>query len=277
MREHLQGRGKLPSRGAAIGCCSSPSLSAAWPEPTATRPAADAKGTPRYRFDGNTVLDLARRTAGSAFVPKRLDNPALQQLTYDQYRDIRFKPEAAHLAQRTGAVPGRAVARGLPVPDAGRRLGRRRRPGARHRAGDPTTFVLGGTVAKQLANQTLPLSGFRVRTRLNSRSVWDEFMVFQGASYFRAVRARHALRTVGARPGDSHGASGRRRISGVHALLDRAAAAQCRGDRRARVARQPVDHRRLSLLGHAGHRNRDGRRRHAVPARRRSTTSASRR
>ncbi|MGH8186060.1 MAG: glucan biosynthesis protein, partial [Steroidobacteraceae bacterium] len=38
-----------------------------------------------------------------------------------------------------------------------------------------------------LANQTLPLSGFRVRTRLNSRSVWDEFVVFQGASYFRAV------------------------------------------------------------------------------------------
>ena len=48
-------------------------------------------------------------------------------------------------------------------------------------------FSLGPLVAKQLANQTLPLSGFRVRTRLNSRSVWDEFLVFQGASYFRAV------------------------------------------------------------------------------------------
>lgn len=60
---------------------------------TATRPGADAKGAPRYRFDGNTVVDLARRTAGSAFVPKRLENPALQQLSYDQYRDIRFNPE----------------------------------------------------------------------------------------------------------------------------------------------------------------------------------------
>ena len=48
-------------------------------------------------------------------------------------------------------------------------------------------FSLGPLVAKQLANQSLPLSGFRMRTRLNSRSVWDEFLVFQGASYFRAV------------------------------------------------------------------------------------------
>ena len=48
-------------------------------------------------------------------------------------------------------------------------------------------FSLGPQVAKVLGNRTLPLSGFRVRTLLNSRSVWDEFLVFQGASYFRAV------------------------------------------------------------------------------------------
>ena len=92
--EHLQGRGKpVAGRGywllvlaIAFSC-----VAAA----TATRPAGDAKGTPRYRFDGNTVLDLARRTASSAFVPKSLDNSALQQLTYDQYRDIRFKTDAS--------------------------------------------------------------------------------------------------------------------------------------------------------------------------------------
>ena len=33
----------------------------------------------------------------------------------------------------------------------------------------------------------MPASGFRVRSHINSRSVWDEFLVFQGASYFRAV------------------------------------------------------------------------------------------
>jgi hypothetical protein len=33
----------------------------------------------------------------------------------------------------------------------------------------------------------VPLSGFRVRSHINSNKVWDEFLVFQGASYFRAV------------------------------------------------------------------------------------------
>jgi glucans biosynthesis protein len=92
--DHLQGRSKpVAGRGywllvlaIAFSC-----VAAA----TATRPAGDAKGTPRYRFDGNTVVDLARRTASSAFVQKRLDNATLQQLTYDQYRDIRFKTDAS--------------------------------------------------------------------------------------------------------------------------------------------------------------------------------------
>ena len=238
--EHLEGRGtptsrrrnlrattarRRPLQGAAIGSCSRAITFVCVAGAAATRPATDAKGTPRYRFDGNTVLDLARRTAGSAFVPKRLENPALQQLNYDQYRDIRFNPEAADLAQRAGAVSRRAVPGGLPVPDAGDRIGRRRRAGARHRR-RPNTFMLGNSVAKQLANQTLPLSGFRVRTRLNSRSVWDEFLVFQGASYFRAVARdtlygfrRAALRYArrirpakSSRRSRTSGSSGRRRM-----------------------------------------------------------------
>jgi glucans biosynthesis protein len=163
----------------------------------ATRPPADAKSTPRYRFDGNTVLDLARRTAGSAFVPKRLENPALQQLNYDQYRDIRFNPEA--VIWRNEQVPfhvelfpaGFLFQTPVTVSVVEGGL-------ARDLAPAPGTFLLGNSVSKQLANQALPLSGFRVRTRLNSRSVWDEFLVFQGASYFRAV-ARDTLYGVSAR------------------------------------------------------------------------------
>jgi glucans biosynthesis protein len=196
MGEHLPGRGKpVAGRGywllvlaIAFSC-----VAAA----TATRPATDAKGTPRYRFDGNTVLDLARRTAGAAFVPKRLENPALQQLTYDQYRDIRFNLEAG--IWRNEQVPFRVelFPAGflfqtpviVSVVEGGL---------ARDIVPAPDTFMLGGSVAKPLANQALPLSGFRVRTRLNSRSVWDEFMVFQGASYFRAV-ARDTLYGLSAR------------------------------------------------------------------------------
>ena len=196
MGEHLQGRSK-PVAGRGYWLLLLAITFSCVAGAAATRPATDGKGTPRYRFDGNTVLDLARRTAGSAYVPKRLDNPALQQLSYDQYRDIRFNAEAA--IWRNEQVPFRIEL--LPagflfqtpvvvsVVEGGL---------ARDIATASDNFVLGSSVAKQLANQPLPLSGFRVRTRLNSRSVWDEFLVFQGASYFRAV-ARGTLYGLSAR------------------------------------------------------------------------------
>ncbi len=39
----------------------------------------------------------------------------------------------------------------------------------------------------QLGKVSLPLSGFRLVTQMNSKKIWDEFLVFQGASYFRGV------------------------------------------------------------------------------------------
>jgi glucans biosynthesis protein len=54
-------------------------------------------------------------------------------------------------------------------------------------AADPSMFEFGSSVPKNLQSKSLSLSGFRIRTPLNSRNYWDEFLVFQGASYFRAV------------------------------------------------------------------------------------------
>jgi len=48
-------------------------------------------------------------------------------------------------------------------------------------------FQIQSTLTAQLSKVSLPLSGFRIRSRINSNKVWDEFLVFQGASYFRAV------------------------------------------------------------------------------------------
>jgi glucans biosynthesis protein len=42
------------------------------------------------------------------------------------------------------------------------------------------------------------LSGFRIRSQINAKQEWDEFLVFQGASYFRAV-AQHLLYGLSAR------------------------------------------------------------------------------
>ena len=102
-------------------------------------------------------------------------------------------------------------------------------------------------------------SGFRVRAPLNTPDYLDEFLVFQGASYFRARRERPAVRLVGARPRRSHGAARGRGVSRLHGLLDRAAAGASRADRRARAAAEPVGRRRVHVHGAA--RRRDHRRR----------------
>ena len=141
----------------------------------------------RYKFSPTTVVDIAKRTAAAAYVPHRLEgNSPLQQLTYDQYRDIRFRPEAAlwrneQVPFRVELLPAGFLFQ-LPVKVSVVEDGT-----ASDLTGTANMFSLGPHVAKLLANQNLPLSGFRVRTLLNSRSVWDEFAVFQGASYFRAV------------------------------------------------------------------------------------------
>ncbi len=62
----------------------------------------------------------------------------------------------------------------------------------------PAMFQMSGTSPAQFGKVSLPLSGFRVRSRINSNKVWDEFLVFQGASYFRAV-AKNLLYGLSAR------------------------------------------------------------------------------
>lgn len=164
----------------------------------AMRQEPQGKPPTTYRFTEDTVLEVARRVAAEAHSPRTIDEKSpVRQLSYDQYRDIRVNPDSA--IWRTEQVPFRlellpagfmfqnlvtvsVVENGL----------------ARDLSAPPGTFTLGPSVTKQLNGQILPLSGFRVRTHINSPSVWDEFLVFQGASYFRAV-GRNGLYGLSAR------------------------------------------------------------------------------
>src|SRR6185436_2924183 len=51
----------------------------------------------------------------------------------------------------------------------------------------PDLFTFGPLVPKPSGDTDLHYAGFRMRYPLNSKDVLDEFLVFQGASYFRAV------------------------------------------------------------------------------------------
>jgi periplasmic glucans biosynthesis protein len=153
----------------------------------AMRQDAPASAPARTKFTPELVTDLAYRLSREPHAIKELDgNSPLRQITYDQYRDIRV--DSQHAIWRADPVPFRVdvLPAGFlfqnPVAISIVENGL-----AREITAPPGAFLLGPLVEKQLAKLTIPLSGFRVRSLINSRAIWDEFLVFQGASYFRAV------------------------------------------------------------------------------------------
>src|SRR4029077_20503568 len=118
------------------------------------------------------------------YSPQRSRLPAgLDKLSPEQYRSVRFNPDAG--IWRTEQLPFRLellragynlqTAVTLSTVDSGT---------AQDVVATPAMFQMQSTLPAQLGKASLPLSGFRLRSRINSNKVWDEFLVFQGASYF---------------------------------------------------------------------------------------------
>src|ERR1700744_5014050 len=156
------------------------------------------KPVPSYPFTLDTLLGEAKRLAGSAFVPQRNSLPAgIDKLSPEQYRSIHFNPDAG--IWRAEKLPFRLellrAAQSLPTTV---KIATVEDGLAKEVEATPAMFQMSGAKPAQLGNVSLPLSGFRVRSRINSAKVWDEFLVFQGASYFRAV-AKNLLYGLSAR------------------------------------------------------------------------------
>lgn len=137
-------------------------------------------------FEYADVVEMARKLSSEPPRPRGAVTPGLEQLTYDQYRDIRFRIDQSlwtkeRVPFRIDLLPAGFV---YTAPVAVAIV----QDGVVHaQLSDPSMFDLGPSVPQALQGKSLSLSGFRVRTQLNSRDYWDEFLVFQGASYFRAV------------------------------------------------------------------------------------------
>lgn len=137
-------------------------------------------------FGPSYVRDLARNLASKPFAPPEEKVPdALKDLTYDQYRSIRFLPERA--AWRSEKLPFEVqffhrgffyknrvdiyeVAGGRAVP-------------IRYRRDD---FAFGDNIG-QVPEADLGFAGFRIHAPINRPDYYDEVCAFLGASYFRAV------------------------------------------------------------------------------------------
>jgi periplasmic glucans biosynthesis protein len=134
--------------------------------------------------------DVARRAAdlaGRSYnAPAPLLPKALQGLTYDQYRDIRFKPAKAIWRGTTLPFELQMFHPGL-YYDQPVRISEIAGGAVREIRFDPEFFDYGKNAIDSQSLRGLSFAGFRVHFPLNTTKYKDEVLVFQGASYFRAL------------------------------------------------------------------------------------------
>ncbi len=155
------------------------------PKAEKTPPAEKAPGG--YAFSYDTLLGEAKRLAAKPYAPQRSTLPAgLDKLSPEQYRSIHFNRDAA--VWREEGLPFRVELLrayfNLQTPPV--TVSTVEDGVAHDLVATPEMFDM-GAAGTQLAKVSLPLSGFRLVAQINSKKTWDEFLVFQGASYFRGV------------------------------------------------------------------------------------------
>lgn len=142
---------------------------------------------PAQAFDFNEVAKRAEQLAASPF-KKPADNlpKELQSLSYDQYRDIRFKPDKS--LWRSANLPFELTFfhQGLyytqPV-----KIHEITAQDVHEIKFDPDSFNYGANKIDPNVMRNLGFAGFRVHYPINTPRYKDEVTVFLGASYFRAL------------------------------------------------------------------------------------------
>lgn len=171
-------------------------ISALAAEAADLRPAEKSAVT--YPFSLDTLLAEARRRASQPYAPQRNNVPGwLEKLSPEQYRSIRFDQQADIWG--TEALPFRMEL--LPVGfnfNTTVTVSIVADGHAQDMLATTSMFIRAASIPTPPAGASVPLSGVRIRSRINSNKIWDEFLVFQGASYFRCV-AQHQVYGLSAR------------------------------------------------------------------------------
>jgi glucans biosynthesis protein len=142
---------------------------------------------PGIVFKRNTVKAEAKRLADQPFSKPTLElPPPFNKLSYDQYRDIRFRPEKAIWKGDNLNFQIQLFAMGwlydMPVDlwlvDGG---------SATRLVADSNLFSFGPLIGPGPEAAPYGFSGFRIHGPINRADYFDEYAVFQGASYFRGI------------------------------------------------------------------------------------------
>lgn len=152
--------------------------SAAW--------SAETLITAETPFSTDWLWDRARKLAQKEYEPKPMIPTAWQELSFEDFNKIQFnlehgiwigedRPLTMDLFT-AGLYATRPAAINIVEDGVAKTLGY-----------DLSLFEIRGDLPDLPVDDTMGYSGFRLRTTLNTPSHFDEFIVFQGASYFRAV------------------------------------------------------------------------------------------
>jgi len=137
-------------------------------------------------FSRDWLENEARRLSRAPHRPLPDVPQAWRDLTYDQYRMIWFNSQKAIWADEPRPLQLDLFAAGLyfehPVEVAIVEAGVARTLGF-----DLSLFVKTDRFPDLPLDDTMGYSGLRLRAELRQRGIFEEFMVFQGASYFRAI------------------------------------------------------------------------------------------
>jgi periplasmic glucans biosynthesis protein len=138
-------------------------------------------------FSLDDVAGRAEKLAAAPYQKPNASLPkAIKTLTYDQYRDIRFRPERA--LWRNAKLPFEIMFfhRGWFYQDPVT-INEVSAEGVREIAFDPDAFDYGRTKPERDELRGMGFAGFRVHFAVNTAGYRDEVLVFLGASYFRAL------------------------------------------------------------------------------------------
>lgn len=137
-------------------------------------------------FDSDYVNRLAKSLAEQPYKATPQVPAALRNLSYDQYRAIRFKPNHAVWGEQDLPYRMQMFMPGFyykePVEIATVENGQ-----AKHIRYANNLFSVEPPADPTLPTEDVGFAGLRLHTQLNQPNVWDELAVFLGASYFRSL------------------------------------------------------------------------------------------
>lgn len=171
----------------SLGVAASPGKVAPPPAPEPSQVKVEPPAEPPRSFDFSMVEAKAQELSKQPFVRDDGGLPDfLSQLSFDQYREIRYKPDQSIWREDGLPFQIQAFHRGFMFRD--RVMVNLVEHGATRRLGySPDLFDYGHNSFPSPLPEDLGFAGLRFHYPLKRDSVFEDFAVFLGASYFRAI------------------------------------------------------------------------------------------